>query len=112
MKNHKEYINYYMMEGGNNMKVHKPLFGETFDSLLDENIIKYGRIHIFIWNDEKLEYESFKDIGLGSFTGIGYDVLLSKAYIDHFEMKWTDDGQIITFHLSSHDLEGEPNYNA
>ena len=39
------------------MRVHKPLFGETFDSLLDENIIKYGRVHISIWNDDTLEYE-------------------------------------------------------
>ena len=95
------------------MRVHKPLFGETFDSLLDENIIKYGRVHISIWNDDTLEYEVFKnDIGLGSFTGIGYDVLLRKAYIDSFEIKWTDDGQRIAFYLSAHDLEGGPNYNA
>ena len=45
------------------MKVHKPLFGETFDSLIDENIIKYGRIHISIWNDDTLEYEVFKNAG-------------------------------------------------
>lgn len=95
------------------MRVHKPLFGETFDSLIDENIIKYGRVHIFIWNDETLEYEAFKrDIGLGSFTGIGYDVLLRKAYVDSFKIKWTDEGQHISFHLSAHDLEEGPNYNA
>ena len=95
------------------MRVHKPLFGETFDSLLDENIIKYGRVHISIWNDDTLEYEVFKnDIGLGSFTGIGYDVLLRKAYIDSFEIKWTDDGQRVIFYLSAHDLEEGPNFNA
>lgn len=95
------------------MRVHKLLFGETFDSLLDENIIKYGRVHISIWNDNTLEYEVFKnDIGLGSFTGIGYDVLLRKAYIDSFEIKWTDVGQKITFYLSTHDLEEGPNFNA
>lgn len=70
--------------GGEKMKIRKKQFLPLLELLIENDVIPFGEIKVFILNPVTKKYELYHYCGLGTFTGIGYQYLISGMEVDKF----------------------------
>lgn len=80
------------------MRVGRWKFLELLEFLIENDIFKRGSILVYIWNPETHKYEKYHHCGIGTFTGIGYQYIISEAIVDSFKIDYQIDE--ITFYVS------------